>query len=120
MVRKQSDSDRLKRELQTSLEEEPFYTSSQEPTSQQGNFDKETIAHRSDLRKPKTFKTLSAYDVCKQECRRQRDEESEKEYVERLRDELKFAEEQLIVQQKEREQNAQIQPAVANQQIPTV
>ncbi|KAI6184348.1 hypothetical protein M3Y97_00586600 [Aphelenchoides bicaudatus] len=47
------------------------------------------------LVKPKSLKTLSAYEKCKLECKRQRDQESAHEYVERLREELRRAEEQL-------------------------
>lgn len=47
------------------------------------------------LVRPKSLKVLSTYEQCKMDCKRQRDQESAHEYVERLREELKTAEEQL-------------------------
>ncbi|CAD5211164.1 unnamed protein product [Bursaphelenchus okinawaensis] len=52
--------------------------------------------------KPKSLKVLSAYEQCKLECKKQRDQENAQEYVERLRDELRQAEE-LIANQKTHE-----------------
>lgn len=48
-----------------------------------------------DVKKPKTLKVLTAYDQCKQECKRKRDEEKANEYVTHLRQELNRAEEAL-------------------------
>jgi len=55
------------------------------------------------IHKPKSLKVMSAYDVCKAECRKARDQESAKEYVERLKEELRQAEdhERLLAQQQQ-------------------
>jgi len=105
---KDPNSKRMTREIPAAfIQEEPTdYSNVQQPNQPNENTNQ---FHRSYIHKPKSLKILSSYEVCKQECRRQRDQESEKEYVERLRDELKFAEEQLALQQKERELNAQVQ-----------
>lgn len=39
----------------------------------------EVLISRPNLHKPKSLKVLSAYEVCKQECRRERDQDSERE-----------------------------------------
>ncbi|KAI1718504.1 hypothetical protein Ddc_09557 [Ditylenchus destructor] len=89
------------------IHEAPFYSDAQrEPTESYGERDVNGYQGKPYLHKPKSLKVLSAYDVCKQECKRQRDQESEKEYVDRLREELKFAEEQLL--QKAKEQSEQV------------
>ncbi|CAD5215495.1 unnamed protein product [Bursaphelenchus xylophilus] len=62
----------------------------------------EVNGHQRRIVKPKSLKVLSAYEQCKLECKRQRDQENAQEYVERLRDELKQAEE-LIANQKTQE-----------------
>jgi len=61
--------------------------------------------YRPQLKKPKTLKMMTSYDLCKQECKRQRDQQSTKDYVTQLREELRMAEEQerLIEQQSQQE-----------------
>jgi len=53
--------------------------------------------------KPKSLKVLTTYDVCKAECRKARDQETAKEYVDRLKEELRLAEEheRLLAQQQQ-------------------
>jgi hypothetical protein len=50
---------------------------------------------RQRLVKPKSLRVLSEYEKCKLGCKQQRDKESAAEYVERLREELRTAEQQL-------------------------
>uniref|UniRef100_A0A183BMR1 Secreted protein n=1 Tax=Globodera pallida TaxID=36090 RepID=A0A183BMR1_GLOPA len=45
------------------------------------------------LRKPKSLKAITEYELCKQECIRKRDQESVNEYIDYLREELRLAEE---------------------------
>lgn len=54
---------------------------------------------RKNLIKPKTLKVITAYEQCKLECRRQRDEVQAHEYVEQLRAELQAAEAQLAAEE---------------------
>jgi len=49
--------------------------------------------YRPQLKKPKSLKVMTSYDMCKQECRKMRDQQSTKEYVAQLREELQIAEE---------------------------
>ncbi|KAF7635162.1 hypothetical protein Mgra_00005446 [Meloidogyne graminicola] len=56
------------------------------------------------MQKPKSLKALVDYGLCKQECKRKRDQESTGQYVQWLREELKYAEEQL--RSKENEQQS--------------
>jgi len=107
---KDPNSKRTIREIPAFMHEEPsLYSSLHQPNVQPTTAENANQFNRPYIQKPKSLKILSSYEVCKQECRRQRDQESEKEYVERLREELRFAEEQLTLQQKERELNAQVQ-----------
>ncbi|CAD6195282.1 unnamed protein product [Caenorhabditis auriculariae] len=47
---------------------------------------------RRQMLKPRALKVLAAYEQCKQECRRQRNEAQTQEYVEQLRQQLQAAE----------------------------
>uniref|UniRef100_A0A915N1K2 Uncharacterized protein n=2 Tax=Meloidogyne TaxID=189290 RepID=A0A915N1K2_MELJA len=51
------------------------------------------------IQKPKSLKAMVDYGICKQECKRKRDQESTGQYAQWLREELKFAEEQLRAQE---------------------
>ncbi|KAI1720257.1 hypothetical protein DdX_05641 [Ditylenchus destructor] len=97
----------LDAQMKPDIHEAPFYSDAQrEPTESYGERDVNGYRDKPYLHKPKSLKILSAYDVCKQECKKQRDQESEKEYVDRLREELKFAEEQLLQKAKEQSEQA--------------
>jgi len=50
------------------------------------------------VQKVKAIHAMTEYELCKQECRRKRDMESTKEYVDVLREELHLAERQLQIQ----------------------
>uniref|UniRef100_A0A914EPT5 Uncharacterized protein n=1 Tax=Acrobeloides nanus TaxID=290746 RepID=A0A914EPT5_9BILA len=63
--------------------------------------------------KPKFSKHTTAYEQCKQECRRRRDEDTLEEYVNQLREELKLAEDRLVVQ-KEQEKTQQASESQEN------
>ena len=84
-----------------------------QPSNQENPEQRESLVSR---HKPKHFKVLTAYDVCKQECRRIRDQESERTYVERLREELRLAEEQLKFKESAQNSTEDQQNAVQQQQ----
>ncbi|KAL7073017.1 hypothetical protein ACQ4LE_007679 [Meloidogyne hapla] len=55
------------------------------------------------MQKPKSLKAMVDYGLCKQECKRKRDQESTGQYVQWLREELRFAEEQLRAQESQQQ-----------------
>ncbi|KAL3123417.1 hypothetical protein niasHT_004589 [Heterodera trifolii] len=59
------------------------------------------------VRKPKSLKALTEYELCKQECRRKRDQESANEYIDYLREELRLAEERVEAEALQQQQQLQ-------------
>jgi len=67
-------------------------------------------SHVVKIQKVKAIKAMTEYEICKQECRKKRDMQSNREYVDVLREELRLAEQQLQIQ-KEKEI---LEQAIAN------
>ncbi|CAD6186570.1 unnamed protein product [Caenorhabditis auriculariae] len=61
----------------------------------------EVAAAQPKVPRPKTVKVVTAYDQCKQECRRQREQFHAKDYVEQLREELAAVEAVIIEESRE-------------------
>nr|CAD2176797.1 unnamed protein product [Meloidogyne enterolobii] len=73
-----------------------FVDSPQEPQAKSVDLN---LHEQIKIQKPKSLKAMVDYGLCKQECKRKRDQESTGQYAQWLREELKFAEEQLRTQE---------------------
>jgi len=80
---------------------EPVVNPHQEFHDHESSFEDVQQQAKKKIVRPKSLRALSAYEACKLECKRQRDQESAQEYVERLREELQLAEDQLAQRGKE-------------------